>query len=248
MVLSKTALKINQQADAPHRYTCYACYRGLCPSEVRRKSGLNPAPRKGARSMRRAMLLLVVTAATLVVASGVAFAVTKIGGPGDNTLYGTNNPDKLDGRAGDDTIYGLGGSDSSRGLGVRGYLVGGEGDDTIYGGTGDDDILGGRNFIYGGQEPGERGKDTLYGGKGDDFLTGDAGADVLYGNEGEDDLSDGEASGGAVDVLYGGTGDDFLNPINSPAGKDIVYCGGGFDFVVADRADVLHNCEEVFRD
>ena len=98
--------------------------------------------------MRRAILLLAVTAATLLVPGGVALAVTKIGGPGDDVLYGTDNPDKIDGRAGDDTIYGLGGDDSTQCSRERGYLVGGEGDDTIYGGTGDDCMDGdaGRTF------------------------------------------------------------------------------------------------------
>ena len=40
--------------------------------------------------MRRVVLLLTVMAATLVVASGVALAVTKIGTDGPNTLRGTN--------------------------------------------------------------------------------------------------------------------------------------------------------------
>ena len=34
-------------------------------------------------------------------------------------------------------------------------------------------------------------------------------------------------------------------PSNEPAGKDIVYCGGGRDTVYADREDVLFGCERV---
>jgi Ca2+-binding RTX toxin-like protein len=117
------------------------------------------------KGMRRAILLLAVTAATLLVASGVAFAVTKLGGPGDNTIYGINNPDKIDGRSGDDTIYGLGGDDRCT---LDGYLIGGQGNDTIYGGAGDD-IFGGGNSVVecgGEQQPDERGRDVLYGRKG----------------------------------------------------------------------------------
>jgi Ca2+-binding RTX toxin-like protein len=55
--------------------------------------------------MRKSVAVLASMVATLLVASGVA--LTKAGGPGHNVLYGTNSPDKIDGRAGDDTIYGL---------------------------------------------------------------------------------------------------------------------------------------------
>ena len=38
-----------------------------------------------------------------------------------------------------------------------------------------------------------------------------------------------------------------IDVINTPAGKDVVTCGGGFDRVIADRADVVApNCELVF--
>ena len=42
--------------------------------------------------MRRVILLLAVMAATLVVASGVALAVTKIGTNGPDTLRGPTGP------------------------------------------------------------------------------------------------------------------------------------------------------------
>ena len=196
--------------------------------------------------MRRTTLLLTVMAAMLLGAGGVALAVTKIGGPGDDVLYGTDNPDRIDGRGGNDVIYGRGGNDGHHSRGEH-YLIGGEGDDAIYGGDGDDDILGGRNVWYGGQAQGEKGEDALYGGNGDDIITGDAGSDVIYGNRGFDSISDGENRGGAVDVLYGGSDNDYFNSFNSPAGRDIVYCGDGRDFVDADRKDVLYDCERVDR-
>jgi len=45
--------------------------------------------------MRRTILLLVTMTLTLVVASGVALAVTKIGTDGRDTLRGTNAADTL---------------------------------------------------------------------------------------------------------------------------------------------------------
>ena len=57
--------------------------------------------------VRRAVLLLTVMAAMLVMASGVALAATKFGGPGNDILIGTNGPDQLFGGAGNDEIDGL---------------------------------------------------------------------------------------------------------------------------------------------
>ncbi len=63
--------------------------------------------------MRRAILLLIVMAAMLVVASGVALAVTREGGPGNDSVLGTDGPDDLGGGVGNDSITGFGGKDVS---------------------------------------------------------------------------------------------------------------------------------------
>src|SRR5215208_7794284 len=78
----------------------------------------HPAPlRKAALLMRSTIVLLATMALTLLVASGVALAVTRIG---------TNGPDTLKGTNGDDTLIGLGGNDRIFG-GLRGNdnLLGG---------------------------------------------------------------------------------------------------------------------------
>ena len=62
--------------------------------------------------MRRVGLLLAIMAVTLVVASGVALAVVRTGGPGDDYLRGTNGQDALSGRGGDDVLLGLRGDDA----------------------------------------------------------------------------------------------------------------------------------------
>ena len=62
--------------------------------------------------MRRTMLLMATMALTLLVASGVALAVTKIGTNGPDFLKGTNGADNLDGRGGNDVLYALAGQDN----------------------------------------------------------------------------------------------------------------------------------------
>src|ERR687897_383617 len=61
----------------------------------------HPAPltRRAGLPMRRTILLVATMALTLLVASGMALAVTKIGGPGPDTLRGTNGADSLLGNA-----------------------------------------------------------------------------------------------------------------------------------------------------
>jgi Ca2+-binding RTX toxin-like protein len=55
----------------------------------------------------------------LLLASGVALAVNKIGTNGPDTLRGTNAADNLDGRGGNDVLYGLGGRDNLLGEEAR---------------------------------------------------------------------------------------------------------------------------------
>src|SRR5215208_7121660 len=156
----------------------------------------HPAPlRKAALLMRRTILLLATMALTLLVASGVALAVTRIGTDGPDTLRGTNGADNL-----------LGGNDALFSLGGRDTLLGGEGKDWVLGGN----------------------------------------QQRALGGDGKDHLTDGERRGGATDILTGGDGNDVIDPFNKPAKRDVVTCGGGFDRVLADRADVVApDCEKV---
>ena len=57
--------------------------------------------------MRRIMLLVATTALTLLLASGVALAVTRIGTDGPDTLRGTKGDDNLLGKGGNDTLLAL---------------------------------------------------------------------------------------------------------------------------------------------
>ena len=175
--------------------------------------------------MRRTMLLLVVMAAVMVMASGVALAVARSGGPGDDTLRGTDGTDALTGNGGDDDLLGLKGTDA---------LSGGEG----------------RDAVLGGNEIGPRAGDrSLTGGPGRDFVGGGKGSDALAGGEGGDYLFAGPPFGEAaddVDAIVAGDGDDAIEAKNVPAAKDVVDCGAGFDRVLVDGRDATSGCEREF--
>ena len=190
--------------------------------------------------MRRMVLLLTVMAAALVLASGVALAVNKLGTDGPDTLRGTNGDDNLLGRGGSDDLLSLGGDDT---------LVGGEGKDNVLGGNerrpkGGDKVLdggSGNDRVLGGT-----GSDNLTGGSGNDLVDGYRGSDNIVGAAGTDLLIDGGKREASKDTLSGGPGNDLVSPINDPAFGDVVTCGSGFDRVAADRKDVVaDDCEEV---
>jgi Ca2+-binding RTX toxin-like protein len=190
--------------------------------------------------MRRTMLLVSAMVLTLLMASGVALAVNKIGGPGPDTLRGTNGADNLLGQGGNDDIFGLGGRDNLLGGPGKDNVLGGNerrplgGDKNLVGGSGNDRVLGGR------------GSDNLAGGSGNDFLDGGSGSDRVVGEEGTDVLVDGPLREAAKDTLSGGPGNDLFGVDNFPAARDIVSCGSGFDRVFADRKDlVADDCEVV---
>lgn len=73
------------------------------------------------------------------------------GSPGDDTMTGTVDNDRLHGGAGNDTIYGMGGDDYLNGGAGDDILVGGGGSDTLEGGTGNDTYLyhGGIDLVRG---------------------------------------------------------------------------------------------------
>ena len=62
--------------------------------------------------MRRAVLVLAAMALALLLASGVALAVNKVGTNGPDTLRGTNKADNLLGRGANDILLALAGDDN----------------------------------------------------------------------------------------------------------------------------------------
>jgi Ca2+-binding RTX toxin-like protein len=176
--------------------------------------------------MRRTILMVATMALTLLVASGVALAVNKIGTEGPDTLRGTNKADNLIGLGGNDRIFGLAGKDN---------MLGGPGKDLVVGGT--------LNRSFGGDK-------NVVGGRGNDAVFGGLDSDNVVGEEGNDLLIDGDNAEVSVpqrDHLSGGDGNDVISPINKPADVDVVVCGSGFDRVLVDRKDVVApDCEKVF--
>jgi Ca2+-binding RTX toxin-like protein len=167
--------------------------------------------------MRRVALVLAGMALALLLASGVAWAVNKIGTNGPDTLRGTNGSDNLLGRGGNDILLGRGGRDN---------LLGGAGKDIVLGGN--------------------EGDNNLVGGPGNDAVIGGRGSDNVLGGAGNDLVVDGPTREFATDQLSAGGGNDVVAVFNDPVFKDLVSCGGGFDRVFADRKDLLApDCERV---
>jgi len=114
--------------------------------------------------------------------------------PGDDTIYGTANPDTLYAGAGNDNLFGLGGRDVLYGESGDDIIDGGDGIDKLYGGDDNDILKGSDNF------------DELYGGEGDDILDGGDGKDSLYGGNGNDIFigRSGDGSGGftGANIIY----------------------------------------------
>jgi Ca2+-binding RTX toxin-like protein len=112
--------------------------------------------------MRRVALGLAAMALAMLLASGVALAVNKIGTDGPDTLSGTKKADNLLGKGGKDVLHGLGGGDD---------LVGGTGNDAVWGDRGSDNLLGaeGNDYLSDGAFT-EFSEDNLSSGGGNDVL------------------------------------------------------------------------------
>ncbi|MFM9960421.1 MAG: hypothetical protein ACKV2Q_04265 [Planctomycetaceae bacterium] len=97
-------------------------------------------------------------------------------GDGNDTIYGTQLPDDLNGGLGNDKIYGGGGNDIVHGDDGADSLFGQQGADTLLGDLGADRLFGeqGLDWLDGGV-----GHDTIVGGSGMDQVMADATNDVL---------------------------------------------------------------------
>jgi len=193
-------------------------------------------------------------------------AAADAGGPGDDLILGTPDPDHLVGYDGNDTLRGRAGDDELFGGPGRDRLEGGRGDDLLAGGRGADRMIGGEgNDTYVVDHIGDRvielaggGRDTMVStittriaphverllliGDARIDARGRAGDDVLDGNAGRNRLEGGSGDdrlggGGGNDTLQGGGGHDRLH---GGTGADRLDGGVGNDILTGGgRGDVF---------
>jgi Ca2+-binding RTX toxin-like protein len=176
--------------------------------------------------MRRVALVLAAMALALLLASGVALAVNKIGTNGPDTLTGTHGNDNLIGKGGSDMLFSLRGRDN---------LLGGPGKDCLICVVLEDQ----QHRAFGGNK-------ILLGGPGNDDVWAGKGSDIVLGAEGNDSLIDDGVREFSKDTFFGGPGNDVIDVLHYRSARDLVVCGSGFDRVAADRKDVVApDCEKV---
>jgi Ca2+-binding RTX toxin-like protein len=100
--------------------------------------------------IRQMILVLLVGALLLTLASTAALAAARYGTDGHDVLFGTHSADQIYGYGGDDIISGLRGSD---------LIYGGRGEDALWGSYGADNLYG------------RSGTDDLHGMGGDDYIS-----------------------------------------------------------------------------
>jgi Ca2+-binding RTX toxin-like protein len=197
---------------------------------------------------------------------------TIAGEDGADDITGGTGLDSISGGAGDDRLDGsqalLVGADSADTLaGDEGNdtLLGGAGDDTLSGGPGMDSLSGGDGAgdvaDYSGarrrvsvslddtSNDGEAGEsdnvhsdvEGIRGGAAEDSFSGGGASNRIEGGAGEDFLD----GGPGVDDLRGGKARDAIRARDG--GLDVVRCGAGVDFAIADREDMVFDCERVDR-
>jgi Ca2+-binding RTX toxin-like protein len=216
--------------------------------------------------MRRTVFLLAAMATALLLAGGVAWAVTKDCRAGANFCVGTNDRDTLNGSEERDKIYGKAATDKLFGNGGNDRLLGGEDNDMIRGGAGLDSLgeIQGDDVIYGQGGADDLSDDSYRCGPNrcvDDrnFLDGGSGPDWLYGHNklfggAGDDHIDGAYAFGGSRVIRGGQGEDRIRSSGNAADtiyvrdgdRDTVACGPEEDTVYFDKGiDSVNptNCE-----
>jgi len=195
--------------------------------------------------VRRLILLMAAMGASVLLVSGVAYALTiQCGGAGDQDpnpglCLGTQDDDEITGTNQPDVIRALGGFDYVSAGARPDELRGGDLGDDLYGDQGNDTYFGGdgADYLseYGNFEDARSGADVMYGGDGPDSLQGNAGNDVLKGQAGDEseagDPTDTVMFGDeGNDKLYGGTGDDAME---GEEDTDQHYGGPNNDFIDA---------------
>jgi len=174
------------------------------------------------------------------------------GNAGNDTLFGGAGNDLMDGgifgsasgasNYGIDSVYGEDGHDTLHASDWgRGYLFGGNGNDSVNGYWGNDYLDGGAGND---NMSGYRGNDSMWGGAGDDTMQGGGGTDSVSGSDGNDLLDGGTFGAGiysdndGADTVRGGAGNDTLhasdygnNKLFGDDGNDSIYGYGGQDYL-----------------
>ena len=102
-------------------------------------------------------------------------------------IFGTTDPDTINGTLGDDTIYGWANGGNTNSLSGNDTLNGADGNDNLFGGTGNDSLIG------------ELANDTLDGGLGIDTLNGGVGDDTYVIDSATDTIT--EATNSGIDTI-----------------------------------------------
>jgi Ca2+-binding RTX toxin-like protein len=210
--------------------------------------------------VRRLMLLMAAMGATVLLASGIAYAFNEVQcdstgdqDPDTGQCRGTAEDDIIAGTGQADTIFALNGydavrsgtgKDELRGGALADSLAGNGASDTYFGGKGSDFFIEDENGI-------DTGNDEMNGGPGSEFMIAGDGNDILRGQAGDEsevifppeEPVDIEMIGGrGDDILRGGTGDDAME---GDEGTDELHGGPDADFIDAedftrvDRPDLV---------
>jgi Ca2+-binding RTX toxin-like protein len=170
------------------------------------------------------------------------FAIIRTALAGNDTIWGSDYADVLDGFNGNDIVKGYDGNDTVYGEAGNDYLDGMTGNDYLNGGAGADQMIGGygndafvvdssADRVY---EAAGQGSDAVYAavsfalssGKYIETLTttsaAGTGAINLYGNEFAQTIN----GNNGANVISGGAGNDVINAL---AGNDMIYGGAGND-------------------
>jgi Ca2+-binding RTX toxin-like protein len=172
---------------------------------------------------KRIMVAMGLMAALLVVAAGVAWAVTvncQVGEP----CVGTDDPDRLNGTNKPDDMHAR------------------QDDDLLRGRSGADLMLGDRPNV---QDTTTDGDDELFANEGKDTLAGLGGSDLLRGGGQADRIEAREASENpGEDTVGGGGGKDVIFAHDNEF--DTINCGAKVDEVIFDKGldGVAANCEK----
>ena len=152
--------------------------------------------------MRRAIISMMAMGAALLLASGVALAITTINCIEGTSCHGTSGNDDIYDSKGSDEIHAHGGYDLvNSGYRILNSATAKSGYDRIYGEGGPDDV-----WVWDGVSHGRpMGPDTVYGGKGNDWVISYPGKNTIFGGPDNDRIW---AANGVRDVINCGAGND----------------------------------------